>query len=250
MHKEVLKTRYHLLDEIRGFMVVCMVVFHGFYAVKMALPEARPFVNLLIDFFMPAEPFFSGGFILLSGLCCNFSRSNLKRGLILAVIAIGFNVATYIGEEYLEFSGLLIQFGILNLLAFCMVFVGVFDKLLKKVNPYVGIIINLIIFILTYIFILNDYDYIIVESKNLFMFGFIYRGFTAADYFPIIPWVFLYLVGYYLGKTCFIEKTKKILIKKCIIPFRFVGKYAIIVYILHQPIIFGATYLIGSFING
>ncbi len=251
MRKTVLKTRYHLLDELRGFMVLCMVVYHGFLAVDMALPQGSKIALMLFDFFTPVEPLFAGGFIMLSGLCCNFSRSNLKRGAILLVIALGFNVVTYFGEVLFDFYGLFIRFGILNLLSLSMIFIGVFEKLLSKVNSYLGLCVSALVFILTYVFIAKpDYSFITVNTDYLFMFGFLKENFRSADFFPLIPWLFLYISGYYLGKTGVIEKFKNIFSKKCIIPFRFLGKYAIIVYILHQPIIFGATYLIGSVING
>jgi len=250
MHSKVLKVRYHLLDEIRGFMVLCMVIYHGFLAVDMAL-GGSDIALMLFDFFTPLEPFFAGGFILLSGLCCNFSRSNLKRGFILLIIALAFNIGTLIGELYFDFYGLLIQFGILNLLSFCMIFVGVFQKLLNKINAKIGLAVFGILFILAYIFIAKpDLSFVTVNNEYLFMFGFVAPGFRSADYFPILPWLFIYLAGFYLGKIGIIEKYSNIFSKKCIIPFRILGKYAIIVYILHQPIIFGITYLIGSLLNG
>lgn len=250
MHSKVLKVRYHLLDEIRGFMVLCMVIYHGFLAVDMAL-GGSDIALMLFDFFTPLEPIFAGGFILLSGLCCNFSRSNLKRGFILLTIALAFNIGTLIGELYFDFYGLLIQFGILNLLSFCMIFVGVFQKLLNKLNAKIGLTVFTALFILAYIFIAKpDLSFVTVNNEYLYMFGFVAPGFRSADYFPILPWLFIYLAGFYLGKTGVIEKFSNIFSKKCIIPFRFLGKYAIIVYILHQPIIFGITYLIGSLLNG
>lgn len=250
MHQKVLKERYHLLDELRGFMVLCMVVYHGFLAVDMAL-GGSDIAIMLFDFFTPVEPIFAGGFIMLSGLCCNFSRSNLKRGLILLFIALGFNIATLIGELYFDFYGLLIRFGILNLLSFCMIFVGVFQKVLSKINAKIGLVIFALLFVLGFLFIAKpDLSFVTVENEYLYMFGFVTPGFRSADYFPILPWIFIYLVGFYIGKIEIIQKYRNIFSKKCIIPFRFLGKYAIIVYILHQPIIFGITYLIGSIVNG
>ena len=250
MHSQVLKKRYHLLDELRGFMVLCMVIYHGFLSVDMALGGSNVALKLF-DFFTPAEPLFAGGFILLSGICCNFSRSNLKRGLILLSIALGLNAITIIGQNHFGFSGIAIYFGILNLLSFCMIFVGVFNKPLSKINAKVGIIIFLILFILAYIFIAKlDGEYFLVDSEYFYMFGFPSYTFYSADYFPILPWLFLFIVGFYIGKTNIFIKYEKFFSKKCKIPFRFLGKYAIIIYVLHQPIIYGVAYLIGSIIYG
>ena len=78
------KVRYHGLDEARGFAVLCMVFYHAFYTIGYNFN--MPWGIVLFDFFTPAEPFFAMFFIGLSGAMCQFTRSNLKRGIKLALI--------------------------------------------------------------------------------------------------------------------------------------------------------------------
>ena len=82
------KQRLILLDELRGFAVCCMVFYHGFYSLAsiFGLSIGRD----LLYFFMPAEPWFAGLFILISGICCNFSHSNAVRGAKLLLVGLAF----------------------------------------------------------------------------------------------------------------------------------------------------------------
>ena len=66
------------MDEIRGFAVLCMIFYHGFYS--LAYLFQLDWGMALLRFFMPAEPFFAGAFILISGISSNLSHSNLLRG--------------------------------------------------------------------------------------------------------------------------------------------------------------------------
>lgn len=249
MHSQVLdKKRYFLLDELRGFLVLLMVVYHGLLSVYLALDNL---VALrLFDFFTPVEPFFAGGFILISGICCRFSRSNLIRGLKLLAVALLINFFTVVITA-VSFLNISILFGILNLLSFCMIFVGLTEKLLQKIPPVIGMVISLILFVLALMFVSHiNFSYQNTESPYLFPLGYVRADFESADYFPILPWVFLYLIGYFLGQTGVFERNDKLFAKSRIPLLGFIGKYAIVIYILHQPVIFGAAYLLGVLING
>ena len=64
--------------------------------------------------------------------------------------------------------------------------------------------------------------------------------FYSTDYFSLLPWFFLFVTGYFLHKIC--EKHHilqcNILQKK--LPFvDFLGKNSLLVYLLHQPVLYG-----------
>ena len=111
------KIRYHLLDELRGFMVLCMVFFHGFYLGGFAF--CIEFLADMYFFFLPLEPVFAAGFIFICGLCTNFSRSPLKRGAL--ALAAGFAVTAVTLLMTLFGVNEPIYFGILHLLGLCLV---------------------------------------------------------------------------------------------------------------------------------
>ena len=98
------KQRIHLMDELRGFAVFCMVFYHGFYT--LAYLYHLELGKILLYFFMPAEPWFAGLFILIAGVSSNLSHSNLIRGLKLAGVALVVTLATWlvVPEERILFG--------------------------------------------------------------------------------------------------------------------------------------------------
>lgn len=76
---------------------------------------------------------------------------------------------------------------------------------------------------------------------NLFatFLGFTEKYFFSADYFSVFPWVFLYFTGYFLYR---LWSAKKLPDAKCLdrnMPvLTKIGKKSLIVYMLHQPILY------------
>ena len=245
------KTRYYLLDELRGFAVLCMVFFHGFYTLELI---GFPIGRTLIDFFLPAEPFFAMFFILLSGICCQLSRSNLKRGLKLAGIAIAFTIVTvFLAKNGIP--GIAIYFGILHLLASGMLLVALLNRGLRHIHPAIGFLFFLVLFVFTYYIgegTLGFGDISIALpaiNSNIFYYilGLSPHHLSAADYFPILPYIFMFLCGASLG---FFAKRDKFpdWFKTSRLPFlSVIGRNALIIYVLHQPIIYGIVYTVKFF---
>ena len=92
MSNNTFKKRYHLLDELRGFAVVCMVFYHAFYLLAFSFNLNIGFT--LLNFFTPLEPIFASFFIFLSGICSFLTRSNTKRGLKLLAVALSITLVT------------------------------------------------------------------------------------------------------------------------------------------------------------
>jgi uncharacterized membrane protein len=241
--KETQKTRYALLDELRGFLVLCMIFYHGFLSVYDVLGlEAA---NFLFEFFTPVEPFFASAFIMLSGMMCGFSRSNLLRGIKCFGVAVAITIVTMLGSEFL--GDIAIRFGILHLLGFSMILCGALNFIFKRTNKWVGIIIALLLFFVFY-GVPTDYTDIVgirniipqewYFMENLYPFGITTPDFYSADYFPILPWTFLFIAGYFLYKFNIPQKFSRVFEPKRIKPLGFLGRHALLIYVVHQPIIY------------
>ena len=237
------KIRYALLDELRGFLVLCMVVYHGLLSVYSLLGIKT--ADTLFEFFTPAVPFFAGTFILLSGMMCGFSHSNLLRGIKCFAVAVVITIVTVLGSEFM--GDIAIRFGILHLLGFSMIFCGIFGFALKKVNKWVGLIAAIILFVVLY-GVPNDYpDFVGIRNiipiewyfkDFLYPLGITAPDFYSADYFPIFPWMFLFIAGYFLFKFGFVQRHAKIFEPKRIKPLGFLGRHAFLIYVVHQPVIY------------
>ncbi len=245
------KKRILLLDELRGFAVICMVFYHGFYlAAYLFQWEAAIW---LFSFFQPAEPAFAGLFIWLSGIAALLTRSNLRRGIRLFLIALAINFATH-ALVWFGIDGLQIKFGILNLLSVCMLLAAALVPIIKRIPPMVGMLVSVILFLFTlhledgYLGLwhwtlplpaqLNQW------GNLLFPLGILPDNFYSADYFPLLPWIFLFFGGMSMGVWAANGKFPAFTYRSRIRPFAFVGRHALIIYILHQPILFGLFYLV------
>jgi len=248
------KIRYHLLDELRGFAVVCMVFYHGFYTLFAVF--SLEVGGILLKFFMPAEPFFAALFILISGVASSLTHSNLHRGLKLLCVSVSLTAVTLLLTLFGVYEE--IFFGILHLLAVSMLLVAAVEKYIYKINLASGSTVSLILF-LTFYNVPNGYlgfggfsltlPQIMYSSNWLFWLGFPTKFFFSSDYFPVIPWIFMFFLGAFLGRYSYTQKFPSVLKKKFFSPLDFVGKHALIIYILHQPIFFGLFILIEAIIK-
>ena len=66
-------------------------------------------------------------------------------------------------------------------------------------------------------------------------------GFSSGDYFPLIPWIFMYLIGYHSGKILLTEKFPSL--KRSIPVLTKLGTKSLLVYIIHQPICYALIWL-------
>ena len=71
-------SRVGILDELRGFAIICMVVYHAMYDLKYLFGLDIP---IFFDgWFDVIRDIFAGLFIFISGTVCRYSSNNIKRG--------------------------------------------------------------------------------------------------------------------------------------------------------------------------
>ncbi len=232
--------RVGLLDEIRGFAIICMVVYHAMYDLKYLFGQDVPI--FFEGWFNVIRDIFAGTFIFISGTVCRYSSNNLKRGAQCFFIGM---IMTFVTPFFTSSS---ILFGILHLLGVCMLLFGLGEKLLDLLPATVGIIICALMFVLTLgvtdgFFGISGLFTFALPSKAydvgvLFPFGFRSSSFASADYFPMFPWAFLFFAGSYFGVWA-----KRGSLPKFFYPTHWkwlatVGRYTIWIYVLHQPVIY------------
>ena len=224
--------RIQSIDALRGLCVVLMVVHHLLYDLVAFLdaPEYL-FTNPVLDV---VHYLFAGMFIFLSGVSSRFSRSNVRRGLKVIGAALAITVVTY-------FLNMTIAFGILHFLGFAMVFYGLTGKLWEKLPQWLTPLLCILLLVLSSLWI-RQTGY--VECKWLWMFGFQYKGFYSSDYFPILPWIFVFLFGTWAGKYIRGGYLPKWFysVSPPLLPS--IGRKAFIVYLVHQSVLYGAVMLV------
>lgn len=244
------RRRIHLIDEVRGLSIILMVFYHAFYMLGDFFG-----LGLMYDarvFFEPLQPAFACIFIFISGISSNLSRSNFKRGIRLLGIALGFTLVTAVILPVFDIHGAEIYFGILHLLSVSMLVYALLRPLLKKLPTAVGLLSSLAVFVLTYTvpkgrFLWLDVPESVYELGFLAPLGFPSYDFYSADYFPLIPFLFMFIAGTFFGRLASDDKLPGWWYTQRCKPLAAVGGKTLIIYILHWPIIFLLGLIISKF---
>lgn len=250
--------RIHLMDELRGFAVFCMVFYHGFYTLAFLMGQS--WGEWLYRFFMPAEPWFAGLFIFIAGISSNLTHSNLVRGVKLLGVALLVTLATAIAvpEE-------LIVFGILHFLSVCMIAFGLLQLLRRRLGrteepPFRlwPVVVCAVLFIVTR-YLASGYLQIPFVLRVFLPSGWYQAwlaplglpgpGFSSADYFPLLPWCFVFAAGTVVGRLAKVGKFPAWTYPSRVPFFSFLGRHALLIYVLHQPVIYGAALLVQAIVS-
>lgn len=239
--------RIFLMDELRGFAVFCMVFYHGFYTIGYIF--GNDVGVYFFNFFMPAEPFFAGLFMFISGISSDLSHSNLVRGFKLLGVALCVTLVTwiFIPED-------IITFGVLHFLAVCMILYGFLKPVSDKHKfSWIPIAVCAVLYMITkniqlgYLTLLPGLKItvpaVLYSTNWLSPLGIHSGTFQSADYFPLFPWIFVFAAGTFLGKPAAEGKFPEFTYRSQVPILSWFGRHALIIYLAHQPIIYGACLL-------
>lgn len=173
-------------------------------------------------------------FMTVCGVSITLGRHNIKRGLTVFSLAMLLTAGTYIAGYVMD-AELVILFGILHFLGLAMIIGHFVKKLPTWAIPLLVI----------EAFALNPLVKEISINTNVFFPIGIYNNlFYSSDYFPLIPNLGYVFIGIFIGKVFY--KKKKSLFrhspKKSFICC--LGRNTLLLYFVHQPIIYGILYLI------
>lgn len=240
------------LDLLRGFSIFMMIVHHTvfdlrfLFGVKGLELESSFWVDSLL------RPVFLMIFLGVSGVSSSFSRNNAARGARLLVVAIVFSHATWLLNAYFLPGFGVIYFNVLHVIALTTLFYAFLvrhekteeDK--KKTDAKITIIAGAIIFFgLTLPFIPELQKF---RSFWLLPLGLRPVNVPILDYMPLLPWSGIYLLGTLIGRGLYADRRSRLNAGpgavKALSPFLFMGRHALVVYLLHQPLVYGVLSLI------
>lgn len=240
--------RILILDEIRGFAIICMVFHHLFYNIGFVL--GYDFGYKVFDALCVFQPFFWAAFIITSGICSRLSRNTVRRGIVVFCGGLAVTLVTAVIMPLIGIKGAEIYFGILSCLGSCMIITGLLTPLLDKISVKIGLPVCAFLFLATYdisqkslLFGAIPLPEILYQSDWLCPLGFYSKTFTSADYFALLPWLFMFLFGAFIGRFAakgeFPEKAYKSHSKF----LQRAGKYSFFIYLAHQPVMYAILYL-------
>ena len=221
------KRRYYALDVLRGLSILLMVCYHwGYDLVLYDLLPDWVLYNPLLD---GLQLFFASVFVAISGASSTFSRNNWRRGLKILLCALAVTAATYWFDP-----GSTVRFGILHFLGAAALLYQLLRPLLERFPP--NPLVCLALFFAARFATKPHYN-----VPGLWWLGFRQPGFSSGDYFPLLPWFFMYLLGGWLGKYLaqgrapgWLERLRCPWLEK-------IGRHTLLIYLLHQPLCMGLT---------
>ena len=250
--KRLAKDRAWELDFLRGIALIMMLFMHMSWDVRYEFGfdvfgylEAPWFWSFI-------HPVIVVLFVSVSGICCTFSRNNIKRGLKLLAATVGMYTATFVINKVTGIE-CLILFNVLAVLT-CGIFIyALISAIEKKINMNPNVTNVIMGLTGLYIVIVGcDIHYMDYSTENpIFLpIGFDIPNLpNMADYMPLFPWLGVFLIGCVIGRMCY--KEKKTLVPKesrvmtaVARPVEFIGRHSLIIYLVHQPVIYGLLYVI------
>ena len=248
MSGEGKRPHYGLLDTVRGVCILSMVAYHGMYD--------------LVDIFGLPSAWYTGlpgyiwqqsicwTFILLSGMCWQLSRRHVKRGLLLVGCGAAITLITW-----LVMPSQRILYGVLNLLGLSALLLIPLDKVFRKIPAWAGLGGALLLFALTKNvargslgfegLVLCRLPRWLYATDPLAVVGFPSPSFWSTDYFPLLPWFFLFCAGYFLWSLLDKSPRAKELLRPGLRPLSFLGRHSLVIYLIHQPALMAVFTVLG-----
>jgi uncharacterized membrane protein len=231
------------VDTLRGFAIVLMLFYHTIW--DLAFFQLYPF-NIYGVGWQTFARFIATLFTFVMGIALTLSyhRANqradslfskyLYRGGQIFGCGMLITVATYfvIGNGF-------VIFGILHLLGVSTIISYPFLK-----HKWISLIAGLI-FIGIGIYLGGIID----PSPWFIWLGIKQAGRAMVDYYPVFPWSGLALIGIFTGHTLYPQGEPRFILPDLtdILPIRlmrFLGQHSLLIYLIHQPILFSGLWLI------
>lgn len=220
--------RVDIIDFLKFVAIVLMVFFNYSYTLLFLRGWIILNKNFFYWFIFPR--IIASIFIVASGMSAYesflrrkklFAKRYFGRGIKLLLIAILITFATY--STFPEYT---IHFGIIH-----------FFALTSFIIPFLIKFKKLLIFLAVLSFLLSiPLSNLKINNLTLLPIGIVPENYKTFDYFPIFPWLSLILIGIFIQKT-FRRKIIKIKIENLKFLLS-IGKHSLLIYILHQPILF------------
>ena len=248
MSGEGKRPHYGLLDTVRGVCILSMVAYHGMYD--------------LVDIFGLPSAWYTGlpgyiwqqsicwTFILLSGMCWQLSRRHVKRGVLLVGCGAAITLITW-----LVMPSQRILYGVLNLLGLSALLLIPLDKVFRKIPAWAGLGGALLLFALTKNVSRGSLGFEglvlcrpprwLYATDLLAVVGFPSPSFWSTDYFPLLPWFFLFCAGYFLWSLLDKSPRAKELLRPGLRPLSLLGRHSLAIYRIHQPALMAVFTVLG-----
>lgn len=242
MRSELTEKRYRAVDALRGAAIVLMVTYHTLWDLVCLHGVRIGWFTDLSGHLLQRTIRWS--FLLISGFCFSMGRRKWKRGLLTLLCS---GTVTLVTLAVLPEAP--IRFGVLWLIGAGTLLTALLEKPLKRCDPWVGLGLCLALFVLTARvetglpggFGTPRWLYRDLLTAAL---GFPSADFISSDYVPLIPWLFVFWMGLFLYQIFQRYHWLDSLRRFGCAPLEWLGRHSLLIYMAHQPVIYGILYVI------
>ena len=243
--------RYREVDAARGVAIIAMIVFHTFYTLEFLQLLG---VEIHGGFWWYFARFIAASFLGLVGISLTLSYNKVKdrldfSGLLvkfglrsLLILGMGFIITavTWIGLPHNR----MVLFGILHLIG-VSVFMGFFLVRFTWANLAVFAVV------LSGGIVLGEYRF---DFPWLLWLGFRPMNYYPVDYLPLLPWFSFVALGIFTGNILYRDGKRRFPLPDLskALPVRileFIGRHSLVIYLFHIPVIYGILFLIKTLLN-
>jgi uncharacterized membrane protein len=235
--------RFWELDALRGVAIVWMIAYHltwdlvtfGFVRINMRQQPWPWFPRIIATTFLTLV----GISLVISDNKGNTPRP-FRRYLIRGVKILGFAMVITL-VTYLFFGDDFVVFGILHLIGFSVIAAYPFLPYLRRwLSLPIGIAL---------IVVGNYLNRQIALSPWFIWLGVNEIGRGMVDWYPVLPWFGMVLVGIWLGHMVYTGGQRQFALRDwsgvpVIRQLAFLGRHSLLIYLAHQPILVGILFAI------
>lgn len=235
-------SRLYGLDTLRGLTLVSMIAYHACWDLVWMFGMDWDWYRGQGAFFWQQSICWT--FILLSGYCWSLGRRHLRRGL--TVFAAGALVSAVTLIAMPENA---VRFGVLTLLGSASLLLIPLERILRRVPARLGLVGSFFFFGL----LRNVSDGFLGLGGKVWIslpetwycnavsayLGFPPPGFFSTDYFPLLPWLLLFLTGYFLWRL----RPEDAAHGPRVPVLTAMGRHSLLLYLLHQPLLYACLSL-------
>jgi uncharacterized membrane protein len=235
-HGRMVRKRHGSVDALRGLAVVAMIVFHAIWtgshfgflpADALDGAAGRWSARIITAVFL----FVTGLSLVLAHESGLDRRRFFRRVLIIGFAAVFVSVATFYALPASP-----IYFGVLH----CIAVSSLLALLFLRLRLWVVLLVAVLLFAA-----LEVRNWNLVLDPAFLWLGLSREVPVMADYVPLVPWFALVLIGIAAARVAVLRPWLLFPVPKSVSPLQVVGRYALPIYLLHQPLLFGIAFAAG-----
>lgn len=249
-----MNTRFWEIDTLRGIAIVMMIIFHILFNLKyFEVLDIKLYSGPMFFFWFPIPLIF----LLLVGISMTLKNNRYRArsmkneqdlgkadGSAVVHVTRGFQILFFAmlitAVTWFVVNDDVIIFGILHLIGLSIILSIPFVK-----HKWFGFFTGILLIIIGLIF-----RSIRMDTYWFLVFGIRPRVFSTLDYFPLLPWMGVILIGIFLGNTLYANYERQYTLpdmsKNPVVRILgFLGKHSLLIYMIHPPIIIAVFILLG-----